>query len=67
MDDDRRATHTPQDGLPAAMEALMEAVAERVHDSWMEPRRMEGWTYGPRRGDDARTHPGLDPYSELPE
>jgi hypothetical protein len=45
----------------------MEAVAERVHDSWMEGRRMEGWTYGPRRDDDARTHPGLVPYSELPE
>jgi hypothetical protein len=67
MDHDRPTTHPPEQEIPVGLGPLLEAVAERVHDTWMEGRHAEGWTYGPRRDDDARTHPGLVPYSELPE
>jgi ryanodine receptor 2 len=46
---------------------LAERLAEHVHDLWAEARLAEGWTYGPRRDDEARTHPGLVPYADLTE
>ncbi len=59
----------PTDGvaLPPELDALAERLAEHVHDVWAEGRLAEGWTYGPRRDDDAKTHPGLVPYAELAE
>ncbi len=53
--------------LPPELEALAERLAEHVHDVWAEGRMAEGWTYGERRDDDAKTHPGLVPYAELSE
>ena len=53
--------------LPPALERLAERLAEHVHDVWAAGRLAEGWTYGPRRDDEARTHPGLVPYAELSE
>lgn len=53
--------------LPAALDELAERLAEHVHDVWAEGRLAEGWTYGARRDDDAKTHPGLVPYAELSE
>ncbi len=34
---------------------------------WAQRRLTEGWTYGPRRDDAAKTHPCLVPHAELPE
>jgi hypothetical protein len=53
--------------LPELLHALTERLAENTHDVWAEQRLSEGWSYGPRRDDDARTHPGLVPYANLPE
>lgn len=53
--------------LPERLSPLIETLAERVHDVWARRRLDEGWTHGPRRDDDARTHPSLVPYGELPE
>jgi hypothetical protein len=53
--------------LPAALLDLTERLAENTHDVWARQRLAEGWTYGPRRDDDAKTHPGLVPYADLPE
>jgi hypothetical protein len=47
------------------LEKLAERLAEHVHDVWAEARLAEGWTYGPRRDDAAKTHPGLVPYADL--
>lgn len=49
------------------LEALAERLAEHVHDVWAQGRLAEGWTYGPRRDDAAKTHPGLVPYADLSE
>ncbi len=44
---------------------LVETLAETVHDRWMEQRKQEGWSYGERRSDARKTHPGLVRYEEL--
>jgi ryanodine receptor 2 len=51
--------------LEPALDRLLEQLAEHVHDLWAEARLGEGWTYGRRRDDVAKTHPGLVPYAEL--
>jgi hypothetical protein len=53
--------------LPAEVLALVERLAENTHDTWALRRLAEGWTYGPRRDDDRKQHPGLIPYTELSE
>jgi len=53
--------------LPDALTPLVERLAEHVHDTWAKRRIEEGWTYGPERNDDKKTHPGLVPYQELSE
>ena len=44
---------------------LIERVAENVHELWAQQRIKDGWSWGPKRDDAARQHPGLVPYSEL--
>jgi len=53
--------------LPAELEPLVERLAQHVLDVWAEGRIAEGWSWGPARDDEARTHPGLVPYEELSE
>ena len=53
--------------LPAALEGLLERLAENAHDVWAAERMKQGWTYGPTRDDIAKRHPCLVPYSQLPE
>ncbi|MHB9024761.1 MAG: RyR domain-containing protein [Armatimonadota bacterium] len=51
--------------LPADLQKLVEQLAESVHDTWAAQRLAEGWTYGPRRDDAAKTNPDLVPYGDL--
>ena len=44
---------------------LLEKIAEHNHDIWACQRIREGWTHGPRRDDQKKTHPDLVPYGEL--
>jgi len=53
--------------LPANLRKLTERLAENAHDNWARQRMKEGWTYGPRRDDNAKKHPDLVPYADLPE
>lgn len=46
---------------------LTEKIAENVHEVWAASRIAEGWTYGEKRDDIAKTTPCLVPYDELPE
>lgn len=46
---------------------LTESLAEEAHEVWASKRKEEGWTYGELRDDQAKKHPDLIPYSELPE
>lgn len=53
--------------LPEDLMALLEEIAENVHDVWAAGRISEGWTYGPVKDPDKKTTPMLIPYDELPE
>jgi hypothetical protein len=46
--------------------ALDGATPEQLHEAWCEAKRRDGWTYGPTKDADARTHPCLVPYADLP-
>lgn len=66
-------TYTPRPlvlnhiNIPEELIALVESLAENVHDVWAEGRIAEGWTYGSERNDEKKTNPCLVPYPELPE
>ena len=53
--------------LPEELEALVESLAENVHEVWAKSKMDQGWTYGPERNDALKQHPGLVPYADLPE
>lgn len=36
------------------------------HDAWSEHKYADGWVYGPIKDADAKTHPCLVPYADLP-
>lgn len=46
---------------------LCELISKNTHEVWSAGRIKDGWTYGPTRDDEKRTHPCLIPYEELPE
>lgn len=66
-------TYTPQSvdtssvELPEELVNLREVLAENTHEVWAEGRVAKGWTYGPKRNDDAKHHPCLVPYADLSE
>ena len=51
--------------LSSELNELIERVAENVHELWAQQRMKDGWSWGPKRDDAAKQHPGLVPYSEL--
>lgn len=53
--------------LPKELEALSELIAKNVHEVWSLGRISDGWTYGEKRDDELKTHPGLVPYEKLSE
>lgn len=36
------------------------------HDSWLNKKEEEGWSYGPVKNPEAKEHPCFVPYEELP-
>jgi hypothetical protein len=53
--------------LPNEILELTERLAENTHEEWAAQRTAEGWTYGSKRDDDKKQHPGLVPYAALSE
>ncbi len=51
--------------LPEELLELSEMIAKNTHEVWSEGRIRDGWRYGERRDDEAKTHPCLVPYEEL--
>lgn len=43
------------------------APASAQHDSWMKDKLADGWKYGEAKDAEAKTHPCIVPYDELPE
>lgn len=55
-------------------ESLMEAIANvgdtqpgESHERWCTARTAQGWVWGEEQDEEAKTHPNLVPFSELPE
>jgi hypothetical protein len=46
-------------------EATIELLAEAIHETWRRQRLADGWTHGPERRDDLKTHPLLLAYHLL--
>lgn len=38
-----------------------------LHAAWMKQKIEDGWTWGPRKSPEEKTHPCLVPYEDLPE
>ena len=39
---------------------------EQSHAAWVEHKRADGWTHGPTKRPEAKQHPCMVPYAELP-
>lgn len=46
--------------------ALAGATPEQQHEAWCRDKLAAGWRYGETKDADAKTHPCLVPYAELP-
>lgn len=44
-----------------------DATPENSHESWLEEKRANGWTYGEVKDAEKKTHPCFRPYAELPQ
>lgn len=53
--------------LPEELLALIEKIAENVHDVWAVGRMNEGWIYGPVKDVEKKMTPQLVTYDELPD
>jgi hypothetical protein len=42
------------------------ATPEQSHEAWIAQKLADGWCYGPQKDAEAKTHPCLVPYAELP-
>lgn len=62
-----RPVDTSDIQLPDELGGLVEQMARNVHEVWAQSRIGQGWTFGPERNDDLKTHPCLVPYEDLPE
>lgn len=53
--------------IDGVVQALAGAGPVRLHESWCTRKRQEGWRFGPVKDPEARTHPCLVSYEELPD
>jgi hypothetical protein len=63
----------PQWQRDSAMDGVVHALTfpdakpEDSHNNWLMNKKAEGWVYGPTKNTDAKTHPCIVPFDELPE
>lgn len=51
------------EGVQAALDGL---TPEELHDNWAAGKARDGWVYGAVKDPEAKTHPCLVPYDDLP-
>lgn len=47
--------------------AIQGATPEELHESWTAQKVADGWVYGEVKDAEAKTHPCMVPYADLPE
>jgi len=62
-----RPIDTREVDIGSDLAELAEKLAENAHENWARLRLQQGWSYGPRRDDEAKKHPNLVPYEALSE
>ena len=58
-----------RESMLAGVTAILDgsaATPKEQHELWMRRKLEEGWTYGPEKDAEAKTHPCLLQYPELP-
>lgn len=53
-------------GVNTALSLGDKATPELMHKKWSDYKKAEGWTLGPVKDLEKKTHPNLKPYQELP-
>ena len=43
-----------------------ETTPEQMHHSWLAQKKADGWVYGKKKDPEAKTHPCMVPYDQLP-
>lgn len=60
----------PEEMKAACLDGVRRAMAGETpgqhHEAWCERLRARGWTWGPVKDYEAKTHPNLRPWRELP-
>jgi hypothetical protein len=56
-----------ESALQGVAHAAWGATHEQLHDEWRKFKYADGWSYGPEKDAECKTHPCLVPYDELPE
>jgi hypothetical protein len=56
-----------RDTVRAGVRVALQTISPQVqHHRWREAKQAAGWTWGPRKDPEAKTHPNLVPWSQLP-
>jgi len=55
-----------ESAIEGVQHAVNGASAEELHEKWCESKRAKGWVWGPLKDADAKTHPCLVAYADLP-
>ncbi len=55
-----------ESAVSGVREAVAGATPEQLHQLWCDFKVNDGWTHGPVKDAEAKTHPCLVPYEELP-
>ena len=55
-----------RDATEGVLEVLGGATPEQSHQAWVERHLADGWRYGEVKDEQAKTHPLLVPWAELP-
>lgn len=58
-----------RDSAIAGVTAMLDGTctsSEEQHEAWSQHKIADGWVYGPEKDAEAKTHPCLVPYAELP-
>lgn len=43
-----------------------DATPEQSHENWLKDKEADGWVHGPTKDPEAKTHPCMVPYADLP-
>lgn len=55
-----------ESSIEGVWQALAGATPEELHESWCAFKTAAGWVRGPIKDAEAKTHPSLAPYADLP-